>query len=292
MPLLLRNKNLPASDGVIFERLNPMTGEVVSRAAAATPADAVAAVASAAAAFPKWSAVGPSERRARLLDAAGISRSRADVFVDAMAEEIGATAGWAQFNVDACRRHAARSGRGDDADRRRGHPSDKPGNDRHRAAPAGRRGARHCALERAGHIWACGPLAMPLACGNTVMLKGSEICPADPSAHRRGLCDAGLDGGVVNVVSNAPADALEDRRDADRQSAVRRVNFTGSTRVGRIDCRGRGALFEARSARTWRQGAADRARRCRSGRGGAGRGFRRLHESGSDLHVDRAHRRR
>jgi acyl-CoA reductase-like NAD-dependent aldehyde dehydrogenase len=100
VPLLFRNKNLPASDGVFFERLSPMTGEVVSRAAAATPTDAIAAVASAAAAFPKWSAVGPSERRARLLDAAAIIEGRADLFVAAMAEETGATAGWARFNVE------------------------------------------------------------------------------------------------------------------------------------------------------------------------------------------------
>src|ERR1700744_3943192 len=46
VPLLLGNRDLPASNGGAFERLSPMTGEVVSRAAAATAADAAAAVAS------------------------------------------------------------------------------------------------------------------------------------------------------------------------------------------------------------------------------------------------------
>jgi acyl-CoA reductase-like NAD-dependent aldehyde dehydrogenase len=100
VPLLLRNQNFPASNGVVFERLSPITGQVVSRAAAATPADAAAAVASAAAAFPKWSAVGPGERRERLLAAAGIIEDRANLFITAMAEEIGATAGWARFNIE------------------------------------------------------------------------------------------------------------------------------------------------------------------------------------------------
>jgi vanillin dehydrogenase len=86
VPLLLRDQNLPASNGDIFERLSPITGEVVSRAAAATPADAVAAVASAAAAFPKWSAIGPGERRKRLLAAADIIEGRIDSFITAMAE--------------------------------------------------------------------------------------------------------------------------------------------------------------------------------------------------------------
>src|ERR1700724_2282611 len=100
VPLLFRNRNLSASNGVVFERLSPITGEVVSRAAAATPADAAAAVASAAAAFPKWSVTGPGERRARLTAAAAIIESRVDLFVTAMAEETGATAGWARFNVE------------------------------------------------------------------------------------------------------------------------------------------------------------------------------------------------
>jgi acyl-CoA reductase-like NAD-dependent aldehyde dehydrogenase len=42
-----------------------MPGEVGTRAATASVADARAAADTAAAAFPKWSAIGPSERRAR-----------------------------------------------------------------------------------------------------------------------------------------------------------------------------------------------------------------------------------
>ena len=76
-------------------------------------------------------------------------------------------------------------------------------------------------------------LAMPLACGNTVILKASEICPRTHRLIGECLCDAGLDGGVVNVVSNAPADASMIVEALIAQPAVRRVNFTGSTRVGR-----------------------------------------------------------
>ncbi len=92
VPLLFGGLDLPASDGVVFERINPTTGKIASRAAAATIADASIAVASAAAAFPSWSALGPSGRRALLLAAADILEKRVDVFVDAMADETGATA--------------------------------------------------------------------------------------------------------------------------------------------------------------------------------------------------------
>jgi acyl-CoA reductase-like NAD-dependent aldehyde dehydrogenase len=75
---------------------------------------------------------------------------------------------------------------------------------------------------------------MPLACGNTVILKASEICPRTHRLIGEILCDAGLDGGVVNVVSNAPADASKIVEALIAQPAVRRVSFTGSTRVGRL----------------------------------------------------------
>ena len=74
--LMIQGKDAPASDGGTFERLNPMTGEVATRAAAATLADAASAVAAAAAAFPAWSALGPGERRARLNRAADLLQKR------------------------------------------------------------------------------------------------------------------------------------------------------------------------------------------------------------------------
>jgi len=233
VPLLLRNKNLPASDGVFFERLNPMTGDVVSRAAAATQADAVAAVASAAAAFPKWAAVGPSERRARLVDAAAIIERRADAFVTAMAEETGATAGWAHFNIELAANMLREAAAATTQVGGELIPSDKPGMTAFALRqPVGV--VLGIAPWNAPVILGVRALAMPLACGNTVILKASEICPRTHRLIGECLCDAGLDDGVVNVVSNAPADASKVVETLIAQPAVRRVNFTGSTRVGRM----------------------------------------------------------
>src|SRR6185436_7572693 len=64
--LLIGGKERPAQGGATFERRNPVSGSVVSKAAAATTEDAVAAVAAAQAAFPAWSAQGPGARRDRL----------------------------------------------------------------------------------------------------------------------------------------------------------------------------------------------------------------------------------
>jgi benzaldehyde dehydrogenase (NAD) len=77
-------------------------------------------------------------------------------------------------------------------------------------------------------------IATPLACGNTVVLKGSELSPATHGLIIEALQEAGLPPGVVNFVTNAPADAGAVVEAMVAHPAVRRVNFTGSTRVGTI----------------------------------------------------------
>ena len=77
-------------------------------------------------------------------------------------------------------------------------------------------------------------ISTALACGNTVILKGSELCPATHGLIIEALQDAGLPAGVVNFVTNAPADAGAVVEAIVAHPAVRRVSFTGSTKVGRI----------------------------------------------------------
>jgi benzaldehyde dehydrogenase (NAD) len=77
-------------------------------------------------------------------------------------------------------------------------------------------------------------IATPLACGNTVILKGSENCPRTHQLIIEALQEAGFPAGVVNYITNAPADAGAVVEAMVAHPAVRRVNFTGSTKVGRI----------------------------------------------------------
>ncbi|KQY29991.1 salicylaldehyde dehydrogenase [Caulobacter sp. Root1455] len=218
---------------VSFERLDPMTGAVATTAAAMTVAQAGAAVDAAQAAFAGWSALGPNARRAFLNKAADALNARADAFVQAMMGEIGATEGWARFNlmlaVGIVREAAALTTQitGEVI------PSDKPGC----IAMAVR--------EPAGVVLGIAPwnapiilgvraIATPLACGNTVVLKASETCPRTHELIIEAFSEAGLPEGVVNVVTNAPADAPAIVGALIDHPAVRRVNFTGSTAVGKI----------------------------------------------------------
>jgi benzaldehyde dehydrogenase (NAD) len=80
-------------------------------------------------------------------------------------------------------------------------------------------------------------IALPLACGNTVVFKASEICPRTHEIIVEAFAEAGLPEGVVGVVTNAPADAGAVVGALIDHPAVRRINFTGSTAVGKIIAR-------------------------------------------------------
>ena len=216
-----------------FERLNPLTGKVATKAAAFTPAEAAKAADAAAAAFPAWSALGPNARRAALTKAAEELAKRADDFVKAMAGEVGATEGWARFNVmlatGMIREAAALTTQiGGDVI-----PSDKPGCFAMSIRqPAGV--VLGIAPWNAPVILGVRAIATPLACGNTVVFKGSELCPRTHEIIAEAFGAAGLPAGAVSFVTNAPDDAGEVVGALIDHPAVRRINFTGSTRVGRI----------------------------------------------------------
>ena len=75
--LIIDNESRDAHDGRTFERRNPLTGDLVTKGAAAGVDDALDAVESAATAFSSWPLSGPSERRAIMLKAADIMERRA-----------------------------------------------------------------------------------------------------------------------------------------------------------------------------------------------------------------------
>jgi acyl-CoA reductase-like NAD-dependent aldehyde dehydrogenase len=231
--LMIGDRDVNATGGATFERRDPVRGEVASRAAAATVADAQAAANAAAAAFPLWSRVPPTERRALLNRAADLLEQRAHEFVKAMTAETGASPMWGHFNcklgAGMLREAAAMTTQisGEVI------PSDKPGH----IALAVRQPAGVClgiAPWNAPVILGVRAMAMPLACGNTVVLKSAEMCPMTQWLIADTLRVAGIPAGVVNVVSNAPQDAQAVVDALIAHPAVRRVNFTGSTRVGRL----------------------------------------------------------
>ncbi|MEY4652521.1 MAG: hypothetical protein RI884_1102 [Pseudomonadota bacterium] len=233
MSMLINGLKVTAEKGATFERRNPLDGTVATRAPAASAADAVMAVEAAAEAFKTWSETGPSERRALLLKAADKLEAKTPEFIQAVPAETGATAMWAGFNVmlaaGMIREAAALTTQvsGEVI------PSDVPG-----SLAMGIRQPAGVVLGiapwNAPIILGTRAIATPLACGNTVILKGSENCPRTHQLIIEAFQEAGFPPGVVNYITNAPADAGAVVEAMVSHPAVRRVNFTGSTRVGRI----------------------------------------------------------
>src|SRR5213076_1866686 len=78
-------------------------------------------------------------------------------------------------------------------------------------------------------------IAAPLALGNTVVLKPSEWSPVvGGTIWTEIFAGAGLPAGVLNVVTHAPGRAGPIGEIFTSHPAVRRINFTGSTRTGRL----------------------------------------------------------
>ncbi|GGX31572.1 salicylaldehyde dehydrogenase [Pigmentiphaga litoralis] len=231
--MLIDGARVAAGNGATFERRNPLDGEVATQAPAATVEDAVRAADAAARAFETWRHVGPSERRALLMKAAAALEAKTDAFIAAMAAETGASAMWSGFNVHLAAGMFLEAAALTTQISGEIIPSDVPGS----VAMAVRQGAGvvlGMAPWNAPVILGVRALAVPLACGNTVVFKGSEICPATHGLIVDALDEAGFPKGVVNFITNAPADAGAVVEAVVAHPAVRRVNFTGSTRVGKI----------------------------------------------------------
>lgn len=231
--LLIGGRKASAKAGGTFERRDPYTGEVATRAPAAKADDVDAAVEAAAAAFPGWSQESPAKRRAILNKAADLMEERAPQFIETGIAETGATGPWIGFNVSfaasVLREAAAMTTqiKGEVV------PSNKPGN----LAMAYRQPVGvlvGMAPWNAPVILGVRAVAMPIACGNTMVLKASEMCPKLHLMIGECLEDAGLPKGVINVVTHAAEDAPEVVTRLIEHPKVKRINFTGSTRVGKI----------------------------------------------------------
>ena len=167
------------------------------------------------------------------MKAADILESKTPKFIETMAAEVGASALWAGFNVHLAAnvfREAASL-----ATQIQGEtiPTDKPG-----ALSMTIRQPVGVILSMVPWngtvVLAARAIAYPIVCGNPVVFRGSEASPKTHALIAEALVEAGFPPGVLNYLSNAPQTAPEVVDTLIAHKAVRRINFTGSTRVGRI----------------------------------------------------------
>jgi acyl-CoA reductase-like NAD-dependent aldehyde dehydrogenase len=223
---------VPAAAGETFDDLDPFTGDVVARIPAATRDDARKAVEAAAAAFPEWSATPPAARQQVFLKAADVLESRGDEVVSLLARETGATFGMGMFQLNFVAGLFRQAAALAYAPMGEIIPSDTGAFSMGIRRPVGVVGA--IAPWNAALILSARSIAAPMALGNTVVLKPSELSPYIGGLHwGEVFAEAGLPAGVLNIVTHAPGAAGPVGDELVENPSVRCLNFTGSTETGR-----------------------------------------------------------
>ena len=222
-----------AIDGKTFDDYNPYNGEVYAMIPSGKRRDARKACDAAADAFPDWSHTPPAERQRYLLRAADIFERRRQEILNIVTQETGGTFSWGMFQtgfVPGLLREAAAQVHAISGE----------------IIPADLPGAFFMAISQpVGVVAGIAPwnaplilslraVALPMACGNTTVLKPSAEAPVSGGIIFAEIFEeAGLPKGIFNVVTNGPGFSGEVGDEFIKHPKVRRLSFTGSSEVGR-----------------------------------------------------------
>ncbi|PYH41224.1 aldehyde dehydrogenase [Aspergillus saccharolyticus JOP 1030-1] len=231
IPLIINGKEESAES--TFDVISPYTNEPCWKAASASPQDAIRAVEAAEAAFPAWSQTKPTVRRDILLKAADILENRLKENAEYMRTEMGADVGASQFFIvplgiamlrDIAGRITSICG----------------------SVPIVEEEGQSAMIYKepmgvilgivpwnAPYVFGIRAAACALAAGNTTVLKASENSPCSYWALTRAFVDAGMPSGCFNLITCRQQDAAPVVNAMVEHPAVRKINFTGSTAVGR-----------------------------------------------------------
>jgi succinate-semialdehyde dehydrogenase/glutarate-semialdehyde dehydrogenase len=220
-----------AASGKRFDVHDPADGSVITDVADGSDDDAMDALDAAVAAQHDWARTAPRERGEILRRSFELITERADTLARLISLEMGKTLAEAKgevaygaeffrwFSEEAVRIHG-----------------------RWMQAPAG--GSRLLTVRKpVGPCLFLTPWNFPIAMGTrkigpavaagcTMVIKPAELTPLTMLALAGIMEEAGLPGGVLNVVTTHNSAALSSRLMADER--LRKVSFTGSTPVGKI----------------------------------------------------------
>ncbi len=230
-PLLISNK--PYLTSKSFPVHSPKTNTLIHNFSSASIPDVDAAISSAHQAYPRWKRLPPAQKRTIFLKAADLMDARQALLTKYAVEATGATESWIGANLAL----AAEITR-DVAGRISGIVGSIP-----TAAEEGTSALIY--QEPYGTVLAIAPwnapyvlgvraVVYPLAAGNTVILKAPELSPMCSLGIVQIFHEAGLPEGVLNLIAHAPEDAASVTRHLIESPYIKKINFTGSTAVGRI----------------------------------------------------------
>jgi succinate-semialdehyde dehydrogenase / glutarate-semialdehyde dehydrogenase len=229
--LRIGGKDVPAADEARFDVIDPATGQVIASVADGAVEDARAAVDAAASARVGWAATAPRQRAEILRAAFELMTRDAEDYAQLISLENGKALPDARAEVS----YAAEFFRwyAEEAVRVNGSLGTAP-------SGANRILVTHqpvgvCVLVTPWNFpaaMATRKIGPALAAGCTMVLKPASDTPLTALALARTLEEAGLPGGVVNVLPARRSGAVVSAMLKDPR--VRKLSFTGSTEVGRI----------------------------------------------------------
>lgn len=231
VPLWIAGSELTTT--TTFNVISPQTGEKLWTSYGVTPKEATKAVEAAQTALKTWRKTRPAEIRKILLKAADIFEQRSEELISYAQQETGALQNFMQFNISTTvenfRDAAGRAGSILGAIPRTQTPGQaalvfkEPYGVNFGIAPW-----------NAPYILGTRAFLFAIAAGNTVILKGSELCPKTFWGIGSVMKEAGLPDGVLSVIYHRPEDAAAVTNTILEHPFVRKVNFTGSTATGSI----------------------------------------------------------
>lgn len=214
--------------------INPATEEVIAQMAYGTREDTRKAIDAAAKAMPAWAKLTPYDRAKVLKKTADLMRERVDSFAKILTAEQGKPLAEAKGEI----LHSADTFEWFAEEGKRAYGQ---------VIPNSVAGKRHLTFKHpVGVVGAISPWNFPvtlpsrkiapaLAAGCTIVSKPADQTPLSLVFLYDCLHDAGLPAGVANLVA-APGEQVGAEFVENRH--VRKISFTGSTRVGKILMRG------------------------------------------------------
>jgi succinate-semialdehyde dehydrogenase/glutarate-semialdehyde dehydrogenase len=219
-----------ASGGKVFAVEDPATGEAICDVADGTPDDAVAALDAAVGMQAEWAATPPNERSAILYRAFELLTERADELALLMTLEMGKAVaeskGEITYSAEFLRWFSGEALRIDGYYK-----------------VAGNGGSRVLVMRQpVGPSFFITPWNFPMAMGTrklgpaiaagcTMVWKPPQQTPLSAFALAQLLDEAGLPGGVLNIITSSSSSSVAKPIIADPR--LRKLSFTGSTEVGR-----------------------------------------------------------
>jgi acyl-CoA reductase-like NAD-dependent aldehyde dehydrogenase len=225
---------LEAASSAVFEDFEPYSGKLFARAPACGRDEARIAVDAAAKAFPAWAATPPAEKARLFFRAADVVRRRREEIAGILARETGSTIAFATFQQDLVIQTLEQAASWVYLPKGEVLQSNIPS--MHSVGVRRPLGVVASFTPWNGaNILSWRAVLSPIAAGNTVVVKPSELAPVSAGLIVAEIAEeVGFPPGVINVVTHGPGGAGPIADEIFDNPEVRCINLIGGVKTARL----------------------------------------------------------